>query len=74
MLNGHHRHRGITRRRRRASADQVQDPGERRHVPRVTGIQWEKSDQASAQEFWENVERNDEPALFAKLGQWAGLC
>ena len=41
-------------------------------VSRVTGTQWEVSDQASAQEFWENLEREEEPALVANLGQWAG--
>ena len=39
----------------------------------VPGTQWEESDQASAQILWENIEREEEPALLANLGQWAGL-
>ena len=42
-------------------------------VPRVTGTRWEESNKASAQEFWENLEREEESALVTNLGQWAGL-
>ena len=42
-------------------------------VSRVTGTHWYESDQASAQEFWENLEWEEEPALVANRGQWAGL-
>ena len=42
-------------------------------VESYCGTQWEESDQTSAQEFWENLAREEEPGLVANLGQWAGL-
>ena len=39
-------------------------------VSRVTGAQWQESDQTSARDLWENLRREEEPALVVNEGQF----
>ena len=39
-------------------------------IPRITGTQWEESDQDEARDLWENLGREEEPAFFANEGQF----
>ena len=39
-------------------------------VSRVTGTQWQESDQTSARDLWENLRRKEEPALVVNEGQF----
>ena len=41
-------------------------------IPRITGTQWEKSDQDEARDLWENLGREEEPAFLANEGQFDG--
>ena len=39
-------------------------------VSRVTGTQWHESDQTSARDLWENLRREEEPALVVNEGRF----
>ena len=39
-------------------------------IPRITGTQWEGSDQDEARDLWENLGREEEPAFLANEGQF----
>ena len=39
-------------------------------VSRVTGAQWQESDQTSARDLWENLRREEEPALVVNEGHF----
>ena len=41
-------------------------------MKRITGTEWQQSDQADAQELWEELGREEEHTLLARFGKWAG--
>lgn len=42
-------------------------------VQRITGTQWEERDSETARQIWQELGREEEPNIIARIGRWAGF-